>query len=179
MITRQGYFPDGTLGSATFSADGRYRYCLTRSWDASSPQLPIVFIGLNPSAANESVQDPTIIRCTGFAKREGCGGLVMLNVFALCSADPKALLQGPATGPYNLETIRGQCQPLGGRQPVVVAAWGAYAGHMLLRPGTVQVEHTLRAIGVKLSCLGTTKDGYPRHPLYLRTSTPLVPYPGA
>jgi hypothetical protein len=198
MITRQGYLPDGTFGAASFSADGRFRYWLLRKWDqlpsappnvidrggagqAPHPEqtFPMIFICLNPSTADHMQNDPSVTRMMNFAKREGCGGLVVMNVFALRSTDPKALLRAHSPmGPYNLEMIRMQTQPMGypPRQPVVVAAWGAHVTHKQLRPGAAEVERTLYHTGVKVSCLGTTKSGYPKHPLYLPADTPLRPY---
>ena len=80
----------GTIESgAHFSPCERYRYRLWRCWDASKWKLAI--IGLNPSTATHEEDDPTIRRCIGFAKRDGYGGLLMLNLFALRSTDPKGL----------------------------------------------------------------------------------------
>ena len=197
MITRQGYLPDGTFGAASFSADGRFRYWLLRKWDQVPLALPntidrggagqappeqtypMIFICLNPSTATEVQSDPSVTRMMNFAKREGCGGLVVMNAFALRATDPKELLttHNPM-GPYNLEMIRMQTQDMGHppRQPIVVAAWGANVSHKLLLPGVAEVERTLYTTGVQVSCLGTTKNGYPKHPLYLRADTPLQPY---
>lgn len=68
------------LRAAVFSPDRAHRYRLTREWYSDRP--PFVVIGLNPSTADESQDDPTIRRCLSFARREGCGSLVMVNRLA-------------------------------------------------------------------------------------------------
>jgi len=88
------------VSGATFSTDRVYRYALWRVWDAALPSF--VVIGLNPSTADETENDPTIRRCIGFAKREGCGGLVMLNLFAVRATDPRVMMAHPEPiGPDN------------------------------------------------------------------------------
>lgn len=154
--------PEAVQSHAGFSPCRRYRYTLSRTWDAASP--PLVFIGLNPSTADETTDDPTIRRCIGFARRDGFGGIVMLNLFALRSTDPAALSDASdPVGPWNDDQIFAACK---GR--TVVAAWGV---HGTLR-GRDKVVRRLLA-GVDLRCLGRTKEGNPRHPLYLRADAPL------
>ena len=43
---------------ALFSKDRVYRYALWRIWDLKKPK--VLFIGLNPSTADEIKNDPTI-----------------------------------------------------------------------------------------------------------------------
>ena len=64
---------------AEFSPDRKYRYALWRIWDKSNPL--IMFIGLNPSKANELKDDPTIRRVRRFAFDWGYGGVYMINYF--------------------------------------------------------------------------------------------------
>ena len=164
------------VSSATFSPCRKYRYDLRRRWDRG-PLMAC--IGLNPSTASEHDDDPTIRRVAGFAKREGCGGIVMLNLFALRSTDPKALLDGrrvrdDAVGPDNNHAIQAALVDVavftGG---VVVAAWGNT--HARLTTERVRVVRQL--IGEwPVMCFGTTKDGAPKHPLRLASDTPLVPW---
>ena len=88
-----------------------YRYLLTRRW-GTVPAM--VWIMLNPSTADAFAEDPTIRRCLIFAHREGCGGLTVVNLFALRSTDPKALTRHPdPVGPANDTFIRGHCAPAG------------------------------------------------------------------
>ena len=51
-----------------------YRYWLLRRWDETKPMLGI--IGVNPSTADEEIDDQTIRKDIGFCKRLGFGGFV-------------------------------------------------------------------------------------------------------
>lgn len=157
-------------GTADLSSCGSYRYELTRSFN---PQdllgrlgpltigQPCVFIMLNPSTADATEDDPTLRRCVGFAKREGFFELVVVNLFALRSADPRALKSHPdPIGPRNDDALLKAAQGAG----LVVAAWGA-------NPFAVDrandVSEGLLSWGVEeIKCLGVNADGSPRHPLY-------------
>ncbi|HXF23295.1 MAG TPA: DUF1643 domain-containing protein [Gemmatimonadaceae bacterium] len=152
-----------TIKGALFSPDRVYRYVLTRRWDEGRRQL--VVIGLNPSTADETVDDPTIRRCIRFAKDQRCSALVMLNLFALRATDPRAIKShSDPVGPGNDETLRTYCW---GDDVIVVAAWGVHGAYMG-RSGDV-----LRLGLPHLNCWGKTKHGQPRHPLYLRADTPM------
>lgn len=157
-------FDDASKG-ATFSPDRRYRYRLWRQWGAGHT---LVVIGLNPSTADEDVDDPTIRRCIGFAKREGCGRLEMLNLFAFRSTQPELLYRvDDPVGSENDDTIAGVCLTAS----VVIAAWGA---EKIAQDRAERVRKLLAEYGAPdLSCLGRTMAGSPRHPLYLRGDTPI------
>ncbi len=77
--------------SAVFSPSRKYRYVLRREWGDTERKMA-VFIGLNPSTADETTDDPTIRRCMGYARDWGCSGLYMLNLFAVRATDPKDML---------------------------------------------------------------------------------------
>ncbi len=148
--------------SASFDATRTYRYTLERHW---ADEKPAVFCMLNPSTADAFADDPTIRRCTAFARREGCGGLVVVNLFALRATDPKALYKHPEpVGPDN-DGIVYEAQFQGGP---VIAAWGV---HGALNGRGVIVARLLEASD--LMCLGLTKDGHPRHPLFVPADKPL------
>lgn len=154
--------------TARFSPCERYRYSLTRTWDPSL--IRMVFIGLNPSTADAYQDDPTIRRVLGFALREGCGELVMLNLFGLRSTDPRGLRDvADPTGPENDAAIAEWTAD----DALVVCGWGAHGDY--LDRGAL-VAAALAGAGVRPVCLGVTKDGHPKHPLYLAANTPLVPY---
>ncbi len=151
---------------ATFSEDRRYRYSLWRIWDGPACDA-LAFIGLNPSTADESIDDPTIRRCMAFARRMGCGGIFMLNLFAYRSTDPKALTQvDDPVGPDNDFAIR---RYSGMHYVWTVAAWGA-GGALQGR------DKAVLGMVDEVYCLGLTKGGQPRHPLYVKGDTRLVRY---
>jgi hypothetical protein len=153
---------------AVFSPDHIYRYRLTRAWGTSGTHA--TWIMLNPSTADHRADDPTIRRCTKFTKAWGLDGLVVVNLFALRSADPRALLRHPApVGADNDYFIRAAIHPWS----VVVAAWGA---HKITADRAAAVLEIIDQAGSGVGCLGTTKDGYPRHPLYLPDTTELEEY---
>ena len=149
--------------TAKFSPCRTYRYTLHRIWNEALP--PAMFIGLNPSTADEVKNDPTVRRCINFAIAWGYGGLIMTNIFALRSTDPNGLTRiGDPVGPRNDYWLKRSHAQAG----VVVAAWGIW-GQLQGRGAHV------RALLPKLQCLGTTKGGDPRHPLYLRGDLRPVP----
>ncbi len=151
--------------SANISPCGTYRYYLAREWDRERPTC--CFIMLNPSTADATVDDPTIRRCIGFAKSWCFGKVVVLNLFAYRATDPKALGCGDLfVGPMNDEWLRVN----GSTADLVVAAWGA---HPIAK---ARVDDVLRLIPRPLMCLGRTKDGSPRHPLYVPADTMPVLY---
>lgn len=154
-------------GSAVFSPDRTHRYALAREWDASRP--PAVFVMLNPSTADAFVMDPTVTRCRNFARTWDCGGLLVLNAFALRSTDPRGLRTHPDPVGVDNDRVISAVFAAGEVGPVIVA-WGS--DPTLLRSGrTGQLLTLLREHDLTPQCLGTTKDGHPRHPLYVRGDT--------
>jgi hypothetical protein len=150
--------------SADISPCGRYRYRLTRGED---PML--CFVMLNPSTADADNDDATIRRCLSFARREKCAGIKVVNLYAYRATKP-AELRGvdDPFGPENWKHLERVAQA-GGR---IVCAWGAGAGDRHVRT----CLGILRSGDADLVCLGTTAAGAPRHPLYVRGDTPLVPF---
>jgi hypothetical protein len=160
----------GEESTATFSPCRTYRYALTRRW-AHGPLA--AFVMLNPSTADAFILDPTVRRCIGFARRWNAGGVLVLNLFALRSTDPKALYRHEdPVGPANDDVIAGWLAS--GEVDRVVAAWGA---HGVLNGRAGQVASRLRTSGAEPVCLGVTKDSHPRHPLYVRGDTAAIPLP--
>ena len=154
------------LGGAVFSDDRVHRYTLTRVWDRSREVA--MFIGLNPSTADETQDDPTIRRCTRFARDWGFGGLVMTNIFAFRSTDPNGMKAArDPVGPDNDDHILKMAMHAG----VIVCAWGA---HGVFMDRGLEVVELLR--GFKLKIFKTTKSGMPVHPLYQRADAPLKTY---
>lgn len=143
-----------------------YRYLLWRAWNPKLPRL--LWILLNPSIADECVDDPTLRRILGFSQSFGFGGIEVVNLFALRSSDPRVLtMMVDPVGPENDSYIRESV----GRTEKIVAAWGSF-GRLYRR------DHRILAqIDRPIYCLGITRDGDPRHPLYLRRDTPLCSFP--
>lgn len=154
---------------AKFSPCRRYRYALWREWDPSKPT--VVFCGLNPSTADENDDDPTIRRCLRFAREWGFGHLVMLNVYGWRSTDPRGLLEvNDPTGPENLAIILRWAQ----RARLFVCCWGNGIRHI----DGFRLRQELRSKGVRLHVLKLTAQGQPWHPLYLRSDSWPVTWPG-
>lgn len=151
---------------AVFSPCRTWRYTLTRTWDAALPVCN--FLMLNPSTADETASDPTVTRCLGFARRWGYGTLIVTNIFAYRSTDPRGLLTTPdPVGPDNDAAI----VDVAGRADRVIAAWGV---HGALANRERAVLRLLKPVRWPL-CLGRTKGGHPRHPLYVRADAVPVP----
>jgi len=163
----------GGISAAVLSEDGQYRYLLTRIWDRS--RKPLVVVMLNPSTADAFADDPTIRRLAGpkgFARRAGAGGVVVVNLFALRSTDPRALLHhADPVGRYNDAFIR-QASDMAG---TVLCAWGAAGIQDDRGPRVVKA---LKARRVPLVRLGVTSTGQPRHPLYVPGTAALESYEG-
>lgn len=158
--------------AAVISACEQYRYALTREWDRRTP--PLTFLMLNPSTADATKDDPTIGRCIGFAKDRGYGALRVLNLFAFRATNPEDMIAAPdPVGPENDNHIREAFKSAAEAGAPVIAAWGANGVHAG-RDATVRALAT--ECGVTLMCLGTTKDGHPRHPLYVQAAQEFVSF---
>jgi hypothetical protein len=149
--------------SAEISDCKKYRYALWRHWGAGKSYA--MFIGLNPSIADEKIDDPTIRRCMAFAKDWGYDGLCMANLFAYRATLPEKMKRskdpiGPDTNKW--------LNKLAKKADIVVAAWGVH-GQFMQRGQEVQ------QMIQPLQYLRLTKRGYPGHPLYLPKT--LVPQP--
>jgi hypothetical protein len=171
---------DGRSATATFSPCRTYRYALTRRW---SERPLAVFVMLNPSTADAFTLDPTVRRCISFAVEWAAGGVLVLNLFALRSTDPKALYShADPVGPDN-DVVITEHLPTGEPAGPVIAAWGAgpdgpRPARRMLRSRAERVAALLRARGARPLCLGLTQAGHPRHPLYIPNGTAAVDLPG-
>lgn len=156
--------------SAVISECGTYRYLLTRPSELAHPdRSTVLFLMLNPSTADASLDDPTIRRCRSFARTWGAAGITVANLYALRATEPAALwLHDHPTGPENDMWL----WKLAREYREVICAWGVNA-----KPNRVLAAmRVFEAAGAKLWCLGTTKDGHPRHPLYVPGDQPMVPW---
>jgi len=155
---------DGVYKSAVISDCEAYRYRLNRIWRPDAPS--VCFIMLNPSTADANIDDATIRSCCRLARSWNYGGITVVNLFAFRSTDPNGLLKADnPVGPLNNEFIRGAlvyCD-------FVVCAWGAHKSATPKR--TSEVLTICRQYDRVPHCLGTTKSGAPKHPLYIKTGT--------
>lgn len=158
----------GDVASATFSPCRQYRYTLTRTW--STQDKPWMFLMLNPSTADEVVNDPTVSRCQARAKSAGAGGLIVTNIFAWRSTDPQALYghQDPV-GPDNDRAILEMATQAGR----VICAWG---NHGELAGRGEAVRTMLLGAGCTPYVLALNKGGSPKHPLYVSNKTQASPW---
>lgn len=156
---------DAIKKSAEFSECRRYRYSLWRTWDESLPF--VLFIGLNPSTADETKDDPTISKCIKFAKEWGYGGMCMVNLFAYRATKPSDMKKADdPVGPQNDAYIR----KIASDACVIIAAWGnegVYKGRS---------KELSKVIARPLDCLGVNATGEPRHPLFVEGSMLPMPY---
>ena len=181
---------DYIAAGANVSACGTYRYSLYREWrgthdpknwewfdrDYGEPKS-CVFVMLNPSTADGQTDDPTIRRCVGFAKAMNYERIDVLNLFAFRATNPKQLLTlNHSDNPVGVHNQRyfNEVIPHAG---IVIAAWGAHGSHI------GQDETVLGWIeertNLPVQCLGITKEGHPRHPLYLPSTARPMPFSGA
>ncbi|NLS27969.1 hypothetical protein S2M10_29710 [Sphingomonas sp. S2M10] len=157
---------------ALISDCGLYRYWLLRQWDASAPFLPIIM--LNPSTADASIDDPTIRRCIGFARRDGFGGIKVMNLFAFRATSPADMIAArDPIGPDCYSNLIGMIDYARQYSLPVLAAWGAHGSHL---GRDRAVMSSARGIGARLVCLGMTKLGHPRHPLYVAGHQSFMPF---
>lgn len=149
--------------TANFSEDGKHRFMLSRTWAGVDDSNHLVVIGLNPSTADGTDDDPTIRRVMRFAKDNGYDGIIMLNLFSTVSTDPDGA---------TLESTRVNEDELGDWATStndVLFAWG---GH---KSAAKRQEEVIRMFPNAM-CLGRTASGAPKHPLYLKASTPMEPF---
>lgn len=150
--------------SAVISQCTQYRYLLERD----KGLFPLVFVMLNPSTADAEIDDPTIRRCKRFASDNGFTGIIVVNLYAFRATKPKDLfLASDPVGPENdffiLNAIQGH---------TVCCAWGTNAD----KKRADEVRQLIIDSGNYPLCLGKTKKGFPRHPLYVKADQPLIAF---
>ena len=154
--------------AASISECGRYRYALHRWWGRGDFRL--AFIMLNPSTADAELDDPTIRRCMGFARTLGYDGIRVFNLYAYRATKPADLWKAdePTGGERNDDLLRELLRQA--KYQTVIAAWGANA----------KADRVAQVMSWKgseyVQALGLTKDGAPRHPLYLRSDAQMLPF---
>lgn len=158
MITRTHTKGDAA-SVAVYSDCESYRYSLTRVWEDQGGK--VLFVMLNPSTATEVQNDPTVERCERRARTLGFGGFRVTNIFAWRDTDPRKMRAAKdPIGPHNDAAI------IEGTDwaDQVIVAWGTHGAHM---DRGAEMAKLLRATGQPLYHLGLSKQGHPKHPLYL------------
>ena len=158
MITRRHIKGDAP-SVAVYSDCERYRYALTRIWEPEDKSA--LFVMLNPSTATEVQNDPTVERCERRARALGFGGFRVCNIFAWRDTDPRQMRRAAdPVGPGNDAAIREACA----WADTIICAWGTHGAHL---DRGVAVLALMRDTGRDLYHLGLSKEGHPRHPLYI------------
>lgn len=150
--------PDGWR-EAVYSDCERYRYTLRIAWQDGGRRL--LYVMLNPSKATELANDPTIERCERRARMLGYGEMEIANLFALRETSPHQLKK--ARSPEGSENTHFLITAAA-RADDILLAWGVHGAHL------GQADHVLPVLlnaGKPVLHLGQTKDGHPRHPLYI------------
>lgn len=148
---------------AQLSKCRKYRFSLWRTWDDTKPY--VMFIGLNPSTADETEDDPTITRCINFARSWGYGGLCMANLFAFRATEPSKMMAAKdPVGKNNDEWLLKSAQHAG----IVIAAWGNHGSYL-------SRSKKVTKLIPNLCFLKMNKSGEPAHPLYLKSDLEPMP----
>ena len=141
-----------------------YRFVLWRFWD-ERPR--VLFIGLNPSTADEYHNDPTVHRLLAFANKWGYGGIYLCNVFSYRAKNPETLSEVEAIHSANIPAIM-----MANKLTVMaVVAWGD--GIEKVKNGRSVAEHIKKLVEPAF-CFGLTQKGNPKHPLYLPNGAEVV-----
>lgn len=158
-----------TPAGAVFSRCRRWRYLLWRRWDESRPVAN--FLMLNPSTADEHKLDPSCTRARNYAGRWGFGALVITNIFAWRSTDPKALVlvENPVGRANDAAIVKAAREAR-----LVVCAWGNHGAHLDRSEAVLEL---LRRTGIRTHVLRLNGAGHPAHPLYLPASLNPKPWP--
>jgi len=184
------------IKGAYFSKCRTYRYALWRLWHDQENMIEIngvkfprngyvMWIGLNPSTADESVDDPTIRRCISFTKSWGYDGMFMVNLFTYRATDPNEMLAQfsvRADGQNIVGEYMNRSSPVGGcknaqvvyhlqkKCALVVAAWGANQNLIVKDRASSMCSWFVDEkcpIDRDLHCVAMTMDFSPGHPLYV------------
>ena len=145
------------LRNARFSNDKKHRYKLSRHWDLNKPQ--ILYIMLNPSIGNESIDDPTIKRLLSFTRKFDYGGFFVGNLYTYITPNPKTLDTSIGLTNKNLNILHN----LVSKVDKVVYAWG----------NSIEEPNEFKKFISGPMCFGKNLDGTPSHPLYLPSSSEL------
>lgn len=176
-----GPAPGGRLGMVMRDPSGSVRWSLARVWPRAkgTRHRRLVWVMLNPSRADHQRDDATVRRCIGYAEREGCNSIAVVNLVPVVSAYPGDMLAAlPSYGRawwhgHNAEAIRGAVVHAE-YEPLVAVGWGAHGARPELAAYRLAVINLLHGSGITPYCLGVTSGGEPVHPLRQRADAPLT-----
>lgn len=178
----RGTAPGGRLGLCMRNPSGSVRWSLARVWPATQGTKPrrMVWIMLNPSRADHEHDDATVRRCVGYALREGCNSVAVINLVPLVATYPAGMLAGLQPGPrwwqeQNTLAIRSALQRVDS-PPLVIAGWGTLGTRPEIAGYRAQILALLDDAGITPHALGVTVSGEPVHPLRQRSDAPLIPW---
>lgn len=154
------------FSGAVFDQHRAYRFVLWRFWN-DAPR--VLFIGLNPSTADEYDDDPTLRRCLQFAEEWGYGGLYLCNLFSYRATYPLTLDRAESLHAANIPAITMTIKLV----VLTVVAWGD--GLEICDQGKVVAGHIADLVAPAM-CFGYTKKGNPKHPLYLPADAELIEF---
>ncbi len=159
---------------SSFSECGLYRWWLKRGISENNKTL--IFIGLNPSKASSTIDDPTLRRLLFFGSKWNYGSIIVINIFAIISSSPSIIKKcSDPIGKENDPEIHKRILDWS-RNPQcdLWLGWGNKGSWQrrndqvmsLLREKTLQrAERYPSSLGPLV--IGVTKQGHPRHPLYI------------
>lgn len=165
---------------ASLSDDKRHRFLLTRKWKTQKEERyilglygEVLWILLNPSNANDTIDDPTIKKIVTFTDRMGFTSLSVVNLYSYISSSP-AVLWNEQTREERKDLNFAYIKAAADKATRIMFTWGDY-----------QVAHTM---GAKITamllangnrifyCLGKNVNGSPKHPVRLSYSTQVEVY---
>lgn len=152
-----------------FDEAKEHRLKLSCTWDSGKEKC--LYIMFNPSTADLRMCDMTLNRCISFAKSGGFGGYDVVNLYSYRTLAPKELRKAAIPSlPENTEIVK---QAMNETEKIIIA-WGSNAAYKEYK----WVLEYAEQIGKPLYCFGKTKNGSPKHPLFLSRDTKIIPYTG-
>lgn len=157
----------------------RYRYTLTRIFDGAPYPFndddigTLCWIMLNPSTADDELDDQTVRKISTITRRHGYSALTVVNLFAARATKPKYLKQmADPSGPDSDMHVSVALE----EAHAVVCAWGARDLRWSTQPESM--FERLRGLPwfMPILCCGLTADGSPKHPCRLPNDTTLIPF---
>lgn len=165
--------------SAILSDCRRFRFVLHRKTKCPLRWIkPMVFVMINPSTADETINDRTIEKCIKIAENNGHTDIYVVNLFPLRTKDVKEVDH------YMANTAASEYRPIDEQNFVhidkvvnmlsatVICAWGKY--DKIQSTWAQAMIFFRRYKDIELYCLGVNKDGSPKHPLFLSAKTELI-----